>query len=48
MKEYLRRNAGGTYSYVGVVHPDHVHDLLIEIPDGAIKAYLNNSKTIIL
>lgn len=37
-KEYLRRNAGGTYSYVGTVHPDHVHDLLIEIPEGAIKA----------
>lgn len=34
-KEYLRRNAGGTYSYVGTVHPDHVHDLLIKIPDGA-------------
>lgn len=41
-KEYLRRNVGGTYSYVGTVHPDHVHDLLIEIPDGAIRATLCN------
>lgn len=41
-KEYLRRNAGGTYSYIGTVHPDHVHDLLIEIPEGAIRATLCN------
>ena len=41
-KEYLRRNAGGTYSYVGTVHPDHVHDLMIEIPEGAIRATLCN------
>ena len=34
-KEYLRKNSNGTYSYVGVVHPDHVHDLMIEIPEGA-------------
>lgn len=40
MKEYLRRNAGGTYSYVGVVHHEHVHDLLIEIPEGATAARL--------
>ena len=41
-KEYLRRNSGGTYSYVGTVHPDHVHDLLIEIPEGANYAYQEN------
>lgn len=46
MKEYLRKNSNGTYSYIGPVHTDHVHDLMIEIPEGAIKAYLNNSKTI--
>jgi len=46
MKEYLRKNSNGTYSYIGPVHTDHVHDLMIEIPVGAVKAYLNNSKTI--
>ena len=46
MKEYLRKNSNGTYSYIGTVRPEHVSDFMIEIPDGAIKAYLNNSKTI--
>ena len=37
MKEYLRKNSNGTYSYIGPVHTDHVHDFMIEIPEGAIK-----------
>ena len=37
MKEYLRKNSNGTYSYIGPVHTDHVHDLMIEIPTGAEK-----------
>ena len=45
-KEYLRRNAGGTYSYVGTVHPDHVHDLLIEIPEGKNIAWLSDTGSI--
>ncbi|MEG1232664.1 MAG: DUF6378 domain-containing protein [Acinetobacter sp.] len=43
-KEYLRKNSNGTYSYVGTVHPDHVHDLLIEIPEGAESFNYFNSK----
>ena len=35
MKEYLRKNSNGTYSYIGTVHTDHVHDFMIEIPEGA-------------
>jgi len=35
MKEYLRKNSNGTYSYIGPVHTDHVHDFMIEIPEGA-------------
>ncbi len=46
LKEYLRKNSNGTYSYIGTVRPEHVSDFMIEIPEGAIKAYLNNSKTI--
>lgn len=46
LKEYLRKNSNGTYSYIGSVRPEHVSDFMIEIPEGAIKAYLNNSKTI--
>ena len=46
LKEYLRKNSNGTYSYIGTVWPEHVSDFMIEIPEGAIKAYLNNSKTI--
>lgn len=45
-KEYLRRNTGGTYSYVGTVHPDHVHDLLIEIPEGSNIAVIENYKLV--
>ena len=35
MKEYLRKNSNGTYSYIGTVRPEHVSDFMIEIPDGA-------------
>ena len=45
-KEYLRRNTGGTYSYVGTIHPDHVHDFLIEIPEGKNIAWLSDTGSI--
>lgn len=35
MKEYLRKNSNGTYSYIGTVRPEHVSDFMIEIPEGA-------------
>lgn len=35
LKEYLRKNSNDTYSYIGTVHTDHVHDLMIEIPEGS-------------
>lgn len=35
LKEYLRKNSNGTYSYVGTVRPEHVSDFMIEIPEGA-------------
>ena len=35
MKEYLRKNSDGTYSYIGTVRPEHVSDFMIEIPEGA-------------
>lgn len=35
MKEYLRKNSNGTYSYIGMVRPEHVSDFMIEIPEGA-------------
>ena len=35
LKEYLRKNSNGTYSYIGMVHPEHVSDFMIEIPEGA-------------
>lgn len=38
MKEYLRKNSNGTYSYIGTVRPEHVSDFMIEIPEGAIRA----------
>lgn len=38
MKEYLRKNSNGTYSYIGTVQPEHVSDFMIEIPEGAEKA----------
>lgn len=37
MKEYLRKNSNGTYSYIGTVRPEHVSDFMIEIPEGATK-----------
>ena len=35
LKEYLRKNSNGTYSYIGTVRPEHVGDFMIEIPEGA-------------
>ena len=35
MKEYLRKNSNGTYSYIGTVRPEYVSDFMIEIPEGA-------------
>ena len=35
LKEYLRKNSNGTYSYIGTVRPEHVSDFMIEIPEGA-------------
>ena len=35
MKEYLRKNSNGTYSYIGTVRPEHVSDFMIEIPKTA-------------
>ena len=35
MKEYLRKNSNGTYSYIGMVRPEHVSDFMIEIPEGS-------------
>ena len=40
MKEYLRKNSNGTYSYIGTVRPEHVSDFMIEIPKGATAARL--------
>ena len=37
LKEYLRKNSNGTYSYIGTVRPEHVSDFMIEIPEGATK-----------
>lgn len=34
LKEYLRKNSNGTYSYIGTVQPERVSDFMIEIPDG--------------
>lgn len=42
LKEYLRKNSNGTYSYIGMVRPEHVSDFMIEIPEGAEKyVYFN-------
>jgi hypothetical protein len=35
LKEYLRKNSNGTYSYIGTVRPENVSDFMIEIPEGA-------------
>ena len=42
LKEYLRKNSNGTYSYIGTVRPEHVSDFMIEIPEGANYAYNND------
>jgi len=42
MKEYLRKNSNGTYSYIGTVRPEHVSDFMIEIPEGATKLVSHN------
>ena len=39
MKEYLRKNSNGTYSYIRTVRPEHVSDFMIEIPPKANFAY---------
>ena len=39
LKEYLRKNSNGTYSYIGTVRPEHVSDFMIEIPPKANFAY---------
>ena len=44
LKEYLRKNSNGTYSYIGTVHTDHVHDFMIEIPEGANFAWKSDGK----
>lgn len=45
MKEYLRKNSDGTYSYIGTVRPEHVSDFMIEIPEGAeIYSYHKSEK----
>ena len=47
MKEYLRKNSNGSYSYIGYVHADHVSDSMIEIPEGDTWAYKNSRGNII-
>ena len=42
LKEYLRKNSNGTYSYIETVRPEHISDFMIEIPEGAEKATLCN------
>ena len=42
LKEYLRKNSNGTYSYIGTVRPEHVSDFMIEIPEGAQVYAVNN------
>ena len=42
LKEYLRKNSNGTYSYIGTVWPEHVSDFMIEIPEGAQVYAVNN------
>ena len=37
LKEYLRKNSNGTYSYIGTVRPEHMSDFMIEVPEGATK-----------
>ena len=35
LKEYLRKNSNGTYSYIGTVRPESISPNVIEIPEGA-------------
>lgn len=35
LKEYLRKNSNGTYSYIGTVRPENISPNVIEIPEGA-------------
>ena len=35
MKEYLRKNSNGTYSYIGMVQPENISQNVIEIPGGS-------------
>ena len=44
LKEYLRKNSNGTYSYIGTVQPEHVSDFMIEIPEGGNIAVIEDSK----
>ena len=44
LKEYLRKNSNGTYSYIGTVRPEHVSDFMIEIPEGDNFAWKSDGK----
>lgn len=44
LKEYLRKNSNGTYSYIGTVRPEHVSNFMIEIPEGANFAWKADGK----
>ena len=44
MKEYLRKNSNGTYSYIGTVRHEYVSDFMIEIPGGSNIAVIEDSK----
>ena len=44
MKEYLRKNSNGTYSYIGTVRPEHVSDFMIELPEGSNIVTCENRK----
>jgi len=35
MKEYLRKNSNGTYSYIVMVQPENISQNVIEIPEGS-------------
>jgi len=35
LKEYLRKNSDGTYSYIGMVQPENISQNVIEIPEGS-------------
>ena len=47
LKEYLRKNSYGTYSYIGTVQPDHVSNFMIEIPKWAKIAYKDENGLIL-